>query len=72
MAPRSGAEAPFCYYPCPCGWYGDPVKECTCRNSIVSRYQPNPLVVRRISGLLLDRHWMASARCASMLMSSDL
>jgi predicted ATPase with chaperone activity len=35
--------------PCPCGWYGDPVKECTCSNSMVSRYQ------KRISGPLLDR-----------------
>jgi len=35
--------------PCPCGWYGDPVKECTCSNSVVSRYQ------KRISGPLLDR-----------------
>jgi hypothetical protein len=25
--------------PCPCGWYGDPVKECTCSNAMVSRYQ---------------------------------
>ena len=29
--------------------------ECTCSNSMVSRYQPNPLGVRRISGPLLDR-----------------
>jgi magnesium chelatase family protein len=35
--------------PCPCGWYGDPVKECTCSNAMVSRYQ------KRISGPLLDR-----------------
>ena len=25
--------------PCPCGWYGDPVRECTCSNAMVSRYQ---------------------------------
>jgi magnesium chelatase family protein len=35
--------------PCPCGYYGDPVKECTCSPMLVSRYQ------RRISGPLLDR-----------------
>lgn len=35
--------------PCPCGYYGDPVKECTCPPSLVTRYQ------RRISGPLLDR-----------------
>jgi magnesium chelatase family protein len=35
--------------PCPCGYYGDPVKECTCTPSVVLRYQ------KRISGPLLDR-----------------
>lgn len=35
--------------PCPCGFYGDPVKECTCTPSLIARYQ------RRISGPLLDR-----------------
>ena len=40
---------PICYYPCPCGYYGDPVRECTCSNAMVSRYQ------KRISGPLLDR-----------------
>ena len=35
--------------PCPCGYYGDPVQECTCSLATVNRYQ------KRISGPLLDR-----------------
>ncbi len=35
--------------PCPCGYYGDSVKECSCTPSMVSRYK------KRISGPLLDR-----------------
>jgi magnesium chelatase family protein len=35
--------------PCPCGYYGDPVKECTCSHGLVSRYQ------KRISGPFMDR-----------------
>jgi magnesium chelatase family protein len=35
--------------PCPCGYFGDPVRECTCTMQAVSRYQ------KRISGPLLDR-----------------
>jgi magnesium chelatase family protein len=34
---------------CPCGYYGDPTRDCTCPAGVVSRYQ------RRISGPLLDR-----------------
>jgi hypothetical protein len=29
----------YCVYPCPCGYYGDPTKECTCAPSMVTRYQ---------------------------------
>jgi magnesium chelatase family protein len=35
--------------PCPCGYYGDPVKACTCSAGTVTNYQ------KRISGPLLDR-----------------
>jgi magnesium chelatase family protein len=35
--------------PCPCGYYSDPVKECTCPAGAIAKYQ------RRISGPLLDR-----------------
>jgi magnesium chelatase family protein len=35
--------------PCPCGYLGDPVKECTCSPTQVSRYS------KRISGPMLDR-----------------
>jgi magnesium chelatase family protein len=35
--------------PCPCGYYGDPVKACTCSAGTVTKYQ------KRISGPLLDR-----------------
>ena len=35
--------------PCPCGYYGDPFRQCTCPPSLVSRYQ------KRISGPFLDR-----------------
>lgn len=35
--------------PCPCGYFGDPVRECTCTPATVTRYQ------KRISGPLLDR-----------------
>ena len=34
---------------CPCGYYADPLKPCTCSPGIVTKYQ------KRISGPLLDR-----------------
>lgn len=35
--------------PCPCGYYGDPVHECTCTDFAISRYRG------RVSGPMLDR-----------------
>ena len=35
--------------PCPCGYYGDPVKACTCSSAATTRYQ------KRLSGPILDR-----------------
>jgi len=35
--------------PCPCGYYGDALKPCTCSPGMVTKYQ------KRISGPLLDR-----------------
>jgi len=35
--------------PCPCGYWGDSIKECTCSNSQIVNY------ARKISGPLLDR-----------------
>ena len=35
--------------PCPCGFYGDPSRPCSCAESMVTRYQ------KRLSGPILDR-----------------
>jgi len=35
--------------PCPCGYYGDPEKQCTCNQQQIGKYQ------RRISGPIMDR-----------------
>jgi magnesium chelatase family protein len=35
--------------PCPCGFFGDPSRECACSNSMITRYQ------KRISGPMMDR-----------------
>jgi magnesium chelatase family protein len=35
--------------PCPCGYWGDPQRECSCSSTLVSKYQ------KRISGPMLDR-----------------
>jgi magnesium chelatase family protein len=46
--------------PCPCGYYGDPVKQCSCSSSQVSRYQ------KRISGPL----WISSLKFLELNMRS--
>ena len=37
------------YNPCPCGFFGDPERECVCSPTLITRYQ------RRLSGPLMDR-----------------
>ncbi|MEA3327716.1 MAG: ATP-binding protein [Chloroflexota bacterium] len=34
---------------CPCGYFGDPTRPCTCSSTMVTHYQ------KRISGPLMDR-----------------
>jgi magnesium chelatase family protein len=38
-----------CVHPCPCGYFSDAQKPCTCAPAVVTKYQ------KRISGPLLDR-----------------
>jgi magnesium chelatase family protein len=37
------------YTSCPCGFYGDPVKEYSCTTMAIARYQ------KKINGTLMDR-----------------
>ena len=37
------------FNPCPCGFFGDPERECVCPPQLITRYQ------RRLSGPLMDR-----------------
>ena len=39
----------YCENPCPCGYFGDPVKECTCNPAMVTRCP------KLISGPVLGR-----------------
>jgi predicted ATPase with chaperone activity len=38
-----------CVHPCPCGFYGDTQRLCSCTQALITKYQ------KRISGPLLDR-----------------
>jgi len=44
--------------PCPCGYFGDPVRECTCSMRVISRYQKRIPSAR--SGQAPARCWTAS------------
>ncbi|MBK6793618.1 MAG: ATP-binding protein [Anaerolineales bacterium] len=46
---RCLAETCSNVHPCPCGYFGDSQKPCTCAPAVVTKYQ------KRISGPLLDR-----------------
>ena len=46
--PQICAKLPFCYNPCPCGYPGDPVKECTRR--VVHRILKLPLTIANLAG----------------------
>lgn len=55
--------------PCPCGYFGDPVKNCKCSLNQILRYQ------RRVSGPMLDRidiHLDVPAVKVEKLHSSDI
>ena len=54
-SPGSRAKGSFCFYPCPCGWYGDPVTARTCSESMVRHQGMACRYQKRISGPLLDR-----------------
>jgi magnesium chelatase family protein len=57
--------------PCPCGYFGDPVKECTCSLSMVSRYQKR--IPSACSGQALGRCWIeltSMSRCHGWTMTS--
>ena len=50
MLPLSSTvQQRFCLCPCPCGYYGDTERACTCAPSVVARYS------KKVSGPLLDR-----------------
>src|SRR3954471_17243841 len=47
---KASAQSADCYlHGCPCGYYGDTLRACTCTETMVTRYQ------KRLSGPLLDR-----------------
>jgi magnesium chelatase family protein len=46
---RSARSRNCCLHGCPCGFYGDSARACSCAESEVSRYR------KRLSGPLLDR-----------------
>jgi len=55
--------------PCPCGYYNDPEKECTCSPSSVASYQ------RKLSGPLMDRFdifcWVNAVKYQDLVSPSE-
>lgn len=55
--------------PCPCGYYGDPERECTCTISQVTAYR------RKLKGPLIDRidlfSWVSSLKYEHLSSTSD-
>jgi len=53
-------------YPCPCGFYGDSQKPCTCAHALVTKYQ------KRISGPLLAIGALRAAPDLKLHVPNDL
>ena len=55
--------------PCPCGYLGDPVKECTCSQMMITRYRPASL---RGFPCLIDGRTAPSVTSASSRFAQDM
>jgi magnesium chelatase family protein len=61
--------------PCPCGYYGDPERECTCSQQMITRYQKRisiPILIGPVSTSTSKcRAWTCTA-CLDKLASDRL